>query len=289
MNDPAATPEVNQAAADLEELQAVAELALSVQSASNPAVASALAAETAQSATAPATAAAAIPAPAADGETAPAPATVAADLSPESRAQRQRERARRQREVGAKELKREYVGAMTVEKQLTINDPNVASSALRFLALTDRTLYLLKTMGVRMMKEDDCETLRNTLAAKIQEYCEESKKALSGANALLGDNRQADFHWIIPVYCAPALDETFHAKDRHLFPLIEAINAWDSTIAIINELEFNGKAAFKQVDEVRSKERRLFSDISYFCYQVVMGLMRKSVPQTATPAIPAVV
>ncbi|WP_091457769.1 hypothetical protein [Giesbergeria anulus] len=227
----------------------------------------------------------------ADGKAAPSPAPAAAaaagDTSPEGRAQRQRERARRQREVGSKELKREYVGTMTVEQHLTINDPNVASSALRFLALTDRTLYLLKTMGVRMMSEDQCETLRDTLAAKIQEYCEESKKALSAANALLGDNRQADFHWIIPVYCAPALNETFQAKDRHLFPLIEAINAWDSTIAVINELEFNGKASFKQVDEVRSKERRLFSDISYFCYQVVMGLMRKSAPQPATAAAPA--
>ncbi|MDD2222832.1 MAG: hypothetical protein PHF42_05260 [Pseudomonas sp.] len=265
-----ATTEPTQAAADMAELKEVAELALSVQTNGNPVAAAAVAVVTAQSTPT---------APAADGEAAPA-----ADTSPESRARRQRERARRQREAGSKELKREYVGTMTVPKSLTINDPNVASSALRFLALTDRTLYLLKTMGIRMMNQDQCETLHETLTSKIEEYCEESKKALNAATALIGDSRQAEFDWIIPVYSVPALDETFQTKDRHLFPLIEAINAWDSTIAIINELEFNGKASFKQVDEVRSKERRLFSDISYFCYQVVMGLMRKSESQAATPA-----
>lgn len=270
-----ATTEPTQAAADMAELQEVAELALSVQSNSNPVAVPAAAVEVAQST-----------ATAADTEAKPT-ATATADNSPESRARRQRERARRQREAGSKELKREYVGAMTVTKSLTINDPNVASSALRFLALTDRTLYLLKTMGIRMMSEDQCETLHETLTSKIAEYCEESQKALNAANALIGDSRQADFHWIIPVYAVPALNETFQAKDRHLFPLIEAINAWDSTIAIINELEFNGKASFKQVDEVRSKERRLFSDISYFCYQIVMGLMRRSESQTTPPATAA--
>lgn len=265
-----ATTEPTPAAANLAELKEVAELALSIQTNSPPVAVPAVAVEAAQNTSA---------APTADSETQPA-----ADTSPESRARRQRERARRQREAGSKELKREYIGAMTVTQSLVINDPNVASSALRFLALTDRTLYLLKTMGIRMMNQDQCETLRDTLTSKIQEYCEESKKALNAANALLGDSRQADFDWIIPMYSVPALDETFQAKDRHLFPLIEAINTWDSTIAIINELEFNGKASFKQVDEVRSKERRLFSDISYFCYQVVMGLMRKSESQTATPA-----
>jgi hypothetical protein len=269
-----ATPEQTQAAVDMEELKAAAELALSVQSGGNAFAATAVAVEATQSTPT---------APAADNEAAPA-AAASVDTSPESRARRQRERARRQREVGSKELKREYVGAMTVTKSLTINDPNVASSALRFLALTDRTLYLLKTMGIRMMNQDQCETLHETLTSKIAEYCEESKKALNAATALIGDSRQAEFDWIIPMYSVPALDETFQTKDRHLFPLIEAINAWDSTIAIINELEFNGKASFKQVDEVRSKERRLFSDISYFCYQVVMGLMRKSESQAATPA-----
>ena len=268
-----ATTEPTQAAADMAELQEVAELALSVQSNGHPVAVPAAAVEAAQSTSAT---------PATNTDDKPA-----ADTSPESRARRQRERARRQREAGSKELKREYVGAMTVTKSLTINDPNVASSALRFLALTDRTLYLLKTMGIRMMSEDQCETLHETLTSKIAEYCEESQKALNAANALIGDSRQADFHWIIPVYAVPALNETFQAKDRHLFPLIEAINAWDSTIAIINELEFNGKASFKQVDEVRSKERRLFSDISYFCYQIVMGLMRRSESQTTPPATAA--
>ncbi|WP_091457313.1 hypothetical protein [Giesbergeria anulus] len=51
MNDPTATSELNQAATDMEELQAVADLALSVQSASNPVVAAALAVDTTQSTT----------------------------------------------------------------------------------------------------------------------------------------------------------------------------------------------------------------------------------------------
>lgn len=263
----AATQEQTQAAADMAELKEAAALAeLSVGNTTDAAPSSVPLVAVLQS-----------PSPtAADG----GQAKPAGELSPEDRLRRQRERARRQRENGSKELKREYVGAMTVTQTLKVNDPNVASSAIRFLALTDKTLYLLKTMGSRMMSEEQSSTVREALVTKIREYCAESKKAVDAASALLGDNRAADFDWITPKYCSAALSETFETKDRTVFPLIEAINNWDSAIAIINELEFNGKASFKQVDELRVKERRMFADINYFCYQVVMSMMRKF----ATPA-----
>lgn len=206
--------------------------------------------------------------------------TVAAPMTAQDRAKRTRERAQRQRKLGSEEMQREYAGVMVVKQSLEINDQNVASSALRFLALTDKTIYLLKRMGGRIMTPAQSEELMGRLQEKFNEYCLEAQQAAAASSELLQKCKAEDmtFMWIQPVYVASTLSHEFQIKNRPVLPLFEAIKHWDSAIGHLSELEFNGQATADQIDQIRVRERRLFSGINYLCYQIVMGLSRKTPP-----------
>lgn len=204
----------------------------------------------------------------------------AAPMTTQDRAQRSRERAKRQREMGRLEMERTYNGVMVVQRKLKINDQNVASSVTRFLALTDKTVHLLKRLGAQMMTPAQSEELMGSLQEKIDEYCAEGKQSLAASSKMLEDGKAADteFMWITPVYVSSTLEHEFRIKSRNVLGLIDAIENWDTVMAQLSELEFNGKVTASQVDEARVRERRLFNDLNFLCYKLVMGMSRKTMP-----------
>lgn len=186
------------------------------------------------------------------------------------------QRAARQRNAGREEMERTYTGVMVVEREVKVFDPNLASSVVRFLALTDKTMYLLGRIGPQYMTAAQIDKVREQVLAKVEEYTKEAHQALSAARELSSKNREANFMWIEPHYVSAMLDQKFQVKTRYVLPLVDAVSHWDEAIRLMCEMEFNACATENQISEIRLRERRLFSAINRFCAQVIMGMSRRS-------------
>lgn len=186
------------------------------------------------------------------------------------------QRAARQRNAGREEMERTYTGVMVVERGIKVFDPNLASSVVRFLALTDKTMYLLGRIGPQYMTAAQIDKVREQVLAKVEEYTKEAQQALSAATELSSKSREANFMWIEPQYVAAMLDQKFQVKTRYVLPLVDAVSQWDEAIRLMCEMEFNACATENQISEIRLRERRLFSAINRFCAQVIVGMSRRS-------------
>lgn len=206
-----------------------------------------------------------------------------AELSESEQASRNAERvqqfikrAARQRNQGRLEMERTYTGVMVVDRHLQIFDPHIASSVTRFLALTDKTIYLLGRIGNQYMSDAQVEKIRDSIQEKIEEYAKEATQAATVAVELSQKGRAENFMWIEPHYIAPALDFNFQVKSRNTLALEEATKNWDEAIRLMCEMEFNACASASQINEIRLRERRLFSGINRHCANIIFGMSRKS-------------
>lgn len=206
-----------------------------------------------------------------------------AELSESEQASRNAERvqqfikrAARQRNQGRLEMERTYTGVMVVDRHLQIFDPHIASSVTRFLALTDKTIYLLGRIGNQYMSDAQVEKVRDSIQEKIEEYAKEASQSMAIAIELSQKGRAENFMWIEPHYTGAALDFTFQIKSRNILALEEATKNWDEAIRLMCEMEFNACATASQVNEIRLRERRLFAAINRHCANIIFGMSRKS-------------
>jgi len=178
-------------------------------------------------------------------------------------------------------MKRQYAATMVVERELKIFDPHIASSVTRFLALTDKTLYLLGRIGGQYMTEAQIDKVRASIQERVTEYANEGRHSLDAAAELNRKGRDSRPMWIEPHYTGAALDENFQVKSRLTLALVDAAKHWDEAIRLMCEMEFNACASESQIGEMRIRERRQFAGLNRLCASVVMGMSRRSHAGTA--------
>lgn len=193
------------------------------------------------------------------------------------------QRASRQRNLGREEMARVYAGTMVITQPLKVFDQHLASSVVRFLALTDRTLYLLGRIGVQYMSPAQMEKVQNSIHEKIDAYVNEGRMTFSAASEFDRQGREKSLKWWEPNYAAPALDAEFQYKTREVLRLAEAVKKWDEAIKLMCQCEFNEVVTLSQVSEVRLRERRLFSDINRFCATLVIGMRNRTLEKIEVP------
>jgi hypothetical protein len=197
------------------------------------------------------------------------------ELTSEQRGQLSREIARRQRKLGQYELERFYESAIVVPMDVKLNNPHIASSATRFLGLTDRTLYMVNRFGSRFMSEADIDATREAVNKKIQRYEEEAAQALSQGLALTSEAKKENPDWLSPVYTSAALDTGFQVKTRDTVRLIKALRVWDQAILEFATLEFNDSATINQLETMRVRERSMFLDINTQCIRTIRAFYKR--------------
>lgn len=206
------------------------------------------------------------------GEEAP---LVRTELTPEERAAVSRQIAKRQRQMGTAELERLYPSAIVVNVDLKVNDPNIASSAARFLGLTDRTLYLINRFGSRFMTDSEVETTRASIRELIEQYALEARQSLEQGQLLVEKTRGNRDDWLTPSYTSTTLEAGFAVKARDTMTLVRALRQWDEAILQFASLEFNDGASLGQIDTMRVRERTLFMQVNRQCIRAVKAFNRR--------------
>ncbi|MFC7436197.1 hypothetical protein ACFQNJ_16945 [Hydrogenophaga bisanensis] len=206
------------------------------------------------------------------GEEAP---LVRTELTPEERAAVSRQIAKRQRQMGTAELERLYPSAIVVNVDLKVNDPNIASSAARFLGLTDRTLYLINRFGSRFMTDSEVETTRASIRELIEQYALEARQSLEQGQLLVEKTRGNRDDWLTPSYTSSTLEAGFAVKARDTMTLVRALRQWDEAILQFASLEFNDGASLGQIDTMRVRERTLFMQVNRQCIRAVKAFNRR--------------
>lgn len=213
-----------------------------------------------------------------------------AQLSREERAALSRKIARRQRDLGIRELERAYPGTIVVPASIAIGDPNIASSAQRFLGLADRTIYLLNRFGSRFMGAVEVAKVNEIMEGLIQKYVEEARDSLSQGRLLTERAKVASANngdqWFEPQYTSKTLDISFGVKTRPALAIVRALQQWDAAIVEFAALDFNGEGDVDQIDSLRQRERRLFSDINRLCLRSIQNVSRRR-QQMARPVAKA--
>lgn len=198
------------------------------------------------------------------------------ELSKDEREALSRDIAKRQRKLGTAELERLYPSAIVVNVDLKLNDPNIASSASRFLGLCDRTLYLINRFGSRFMTDSEVETTRGSIQTRIDSYALEAAQALEQGLALVGKAQEAGGEdWLSPSYTSATMDTQFSVKAKPTMNLVRALRAWDDAILQFAALEFNDGATVGQINTLRLRERKLVMDINRQCIRTINAFYKR--------------
>lgn len=199
------------------------------------------------------------------------------ELTPAERATLSRKIAAKQRNLGRAELDRQYPSALVVNVALKLNDPNIASSATRFLGLADRVQYLVNRFGFRFMSEAEIETIRGHIRERIDVYAKEAAQAVEQGNTLIDEakGKAGSDEWLSPTYSTSSLETEFAVKARETMTLVKALRSWDEAILMFASLEFNEGATIGQIDTLRHRERRLFMDIYRVCVLTINAFYKR--------------
>lgn len=198
-------------------------------------------------------------------------------LSREEQRNLSRKIARRQRELGSAELEKQYPNTIVVPATISIGDANIASSASRFLGLTDRTIYLLNRYGPRYMGAADLLQIRDSLGKMIADYVQESEQAFAQGQELVGKHKTAaDGVWFEPQYTTHIMDTQFGVKARQTMGVVQALHRWDQAILSFAALNFNGCGDDDQIDTLRQRERSLFMAINKMCIRTINAMGRRA-------------
>ena len=197
------------------------------------------------------------------------------ELSSEERRALSRSLARRQRDLGMEEMARVYPSTLVVNTRVTLNDPNIASSAQRFLGLVDRTNHLLTRFGFRFHKEGEVDTIRQALHETIKNYCDEANATFQQGQKLAAQEREKVIDWLTPTYTSHTIDVEFGVKSRDTISIVRALEVWDAAIIEFAALEFNDSASIGQIDTLRQRERVLFYAISKHCFRIIASFSKR--------------
>lgn len=201
------------------------------------------------------------------------------ELTATERAALARKIASRQRSLGMAELEKQYPSALVVNVALTLNDPNIASSATRFLGLADRVQYLVNRFGFRFMSEAEIEAIRVSIREQIEVYAQEAAQAMEQGKMLIAEARakaqERGDDWLSPEYSSSSLQTEFAVKARETMQLVKASRSWDEAILMFASLEFNAGADIGQIDTLRHRERRLFMNIHRICVRTINAFYKR--------------
>lgn len=197
------------------------------------------------------------------------------ELAPEEREALSRQIASRQRQMGSDELERLYPSAIVVNVDIKVNAPNLASSAQRFLGLTDRTLYVINRFGSRFMSDSEVEVTRASIREHIEQYAQEARQSLEQAKLLVEKASSNRDDWLTPSYTSSTLEVKFGVKARDTMTLVRALRDWDEAILQFATLEFNDGASIGQIDTMRLRERTLFMQVNRQCIRAVKAFNRR--------------
>ena len=197
------------------------------------------------------------------------------ELTPEEREALSRQIASRQRQMGNDELERLYPSAIVVNVDIKVNAPNLASSAQRFLGLTDRTLYVINRFGSRFMSDSEVEVTRASIREHIEQYAQEARQSLEQAKLLVEKASSNRDDWLTPSYTSSTLEVKFGVKARDTMTLVRALRDWDEAILQFATLEFNDGASLGQIDTMRLRERTLFMQVNRQCIRAVKAFNRR--------------
>lgn len=202
------------------------------------------------------------------------------ELSVEERRSLSRSLARKQRELGMREFERVYPNTIVVPADITIGDPNIASSARRFLGLLDRTLYLFYRLAPRYMGAVEFEKVRIVIEKQISEYIQEAKATLDQGRELVERAKSAaelnGDPWFEPKYTTTTLNINFGVKTRQVLGVVRALQQWDQAVVLFAALDFNGEGEVNQIMTLRQRERRLFQAINRTCLRTIYHLNRRN-------------
>ncbi len=189
----------------------------------------------------------------------------------------QARRAQNQREKGRAELTKIYSGAMTVEHNLQFYDLNIASSCERFLGICDQAPYVIGRRGPSVLGVVATSKVLEQIGEMVDKYYTAGKEAQLAAETLFKVEREkvmSDDEWITPRYQQPAMALVTQAKHRGTSRLIAGMRAWDEAVRIANVLSWNGAIKDAEIANIRSSERKAFTQVFSLCNRAVVGLYR---------------
>lgn len=195
----------------------------------------------------------------------------------EQRVQAFIKRANAQKVKGRALLTKDYVGALSVEMQVKINDVNIGASAERFIGMCDLFLYTLGKQGPSVLGGDETEKCRDMFVSLVDNYEQEaSDGAAQAQTALVYESSESMDGWITPSHKTAAFAMTINAKHRQTARILRAMEMWDKLVLTQSVLEWNGKLDSSMVAQTRQLERRMISKIHAYAAKSLVGLKRRT-------------
>lgn len=180
-------------------------------------------------------------------------------------------RASAQRERGKQELKRKIAGIPSVQQHVVLNDQVVASSFTRFFYLIDKGAELMRRRGDAIIGEERAAKLREQLQALIGAIDAEVRRNLEATQALVDRDAYAEGA-IAVTYTGPAYDETIQIRSREGLALQRVFTLYDQLLALMVNLEWNGKIDASEVDQMRYQTKQKIRPIFRFAARANIGM-----------------
>jgi hypothetical protein len=187
--------------------------------------------------------------------------------------------AKRQKKLGDEELRKQYAGVIVIPRQVTLYDPAVASSALRFLGAFDRAVFLLNRYGNQFFTDKEAEAMRESLLNPVEKYLTEAEASLEQARLLTNQVKEKmlapDEDWLDTKYTTPTFQYEVSVKVKETLRFIRALSTWEQAILEFAALEFNDSGSIGQISTMRGHERRLVSAVHIMSVRTIRGVQRR--------------
>lgn len=195
----------------------------------------------------------------------------------EERVQMFIKRANAQKKKGRELLLKDYVGALSLEKKVKINDVNIGASAERFVGMCDLFLYTLGKQGPSVLGGEETQALLEKFTEMVDDYVNEAKEGQAQADAALTHEQSTTLEdWVTPKYITAAFEMTINAKHRQTARILDGLTIWDAVVKAQSVLEWNGRLDSSIVAQSRQLERRRLSNIHRFAARSLVGLKRRT-------------
>jgi hypothetical protein len=189
--------------------------------------------------------------------------------------------ARRQRERGIQELRQSYVGVMAVRREISVNDPVIASSLQRYFGLIDRYHHIIGRYGPDVIGTEATAMFLTTMDERITRFANDVRREAEAASALQKSDAEGA-NYIRPEYTSHAAEEVVFAKHRKTLELLDALLAADRMLEDLNVMAWNGLIDPDKVEDTRYAIKKQVAAIFTFGRKTMAGMWRKVSPNDAS-------
>jgi len=186
-------------------------------------------------------------------------------------------RARRQREQGIKELRKSYTGVMAVRREVSVNDPVIASTLQRYFGLIDRFYHIIGRRGPDIIGIEATEAFLGAMDERITEFSKDVRREADAASAMQKSDA-AGSCFIRPEYTSHAAQEVVFAKHRKTLELLDALLAADRMLEDLNVMAWNGLIDPAKIEDARYAIKKQVAAIFTFGRKTMVGMWRKVSP-----------